>query len=92
MLQGADEYAVDTYRHPRGWSIVPVWAGTMYRIEFVLNTGYLMSALNGRSRTTLGALGFIRSVDARLYVLENLTLAGRPFPMLQCMQAWGLSY
>ena len=54
----------------------------MYRIEFVLNSGYLASALNLRSRTVLTAMGLLRPIDERFSVLTDLTTAGQSLPDL----------
>jgi hypothetical protein len=52
-------------------------------LELVLNTGYAVSCVNPRVRTTLGALDHLRPIDGRYYMLHDLRIGGRLVPPLE---------
>lgn len=83
MSEQGLEYSVQTLRHARGWIVVPVVAGGMFTIRFVLNTGYLISAVNSRAQAVLAVMGLLDPIGGRLHSLRNLTLAEQPLPDLE---------
>ena len=82
MTDDGDEIAVPTLLHARGWIVVPVRVGAIFELQFVLNTGFLSTAISARTRTVLSAMGHVGETRGRPHVLRNLTLAGRPIPDL----------
>ena len=83
MPSDASELIVQTETHPRGWILVPIRVGRLLKFNFVLNTGFLVSAMSRGTRDTASAFGYLEHEGGRIYRLQELTLAGQLIPDLR---------
>ncbi|MGH2584290.1 MAG: hypothetical protein ACRDJE_05195 [Dehalococcoidia bacterium] len=83
-MADADEISVQTWRHPRGWIIVPLLfplSGRVpWNVDRMLNTGRPQSCLGQRARDALAAMGHITPSTRTAFTLHNARLGGVRLP------------
>jgi hypothetical protein len=78
-----DRLVIETYVHvTTGLIVAPVRVGAIYRLELVLNTGYLVSAISRGARDSLLALGHLGHISGRYYRLHDISVSGVALPPL----------
>ena len=83
MARSGDRLVIETHVHATtGLIVVPVRVGTIYRLELVLNTGYLVSSISRGARDALLALGHLGQVSGRYYRLHDISVGGVALPPL----------
>lgn len=73
---------VHARRDPRGWLIVPLYVGPLWKVNFVLHTGHLRSSINRATYAALSGLDLLRPITNRSAMIEQLSAEGQPLPNL----------
>jgi hypothetical protein len=83
VARSADRFVIETRIHATtGLIVAPLRIGAMYRLELVLNTGYLVSSISRGARDALLALGHLGHSSGRYYRLHDISVGGVTLPPL----------